>query len=91
MLWFCTVWKVGVNSVEILILSLKSVHCSKMDFKNSGPPADVQLQVHPQVRHIDVWPISKESQQARVISLVAVAMTPDGGGNAVGCTVIQDF
>lgn len=64
-----------------------------MDLKKSGPPADVELQVHPQVRHIDDWPIWAESQQAWVISrLAAAATTPDGGGGmAVGCTVIQDF
>lgn len=64
----------------------------KMDSNKSGTPADVDLPVHPQVRHIDDKPVWAESQQARVISPAAVATTPDGsGGLAVGCTVIQDF
>lgn len=49
----------------------------------------LELQVHPHVRRIDDLPICAESQQAWVISLAAMATTPDGsGGMAVGCTVI---
>lgn len=76
---------------QILLLSFVW-NALKMDSKTSGPPADLELQVHPHVRRIDGQPIWAESQPAWVISPAAVATAPDGsGGIAVGCTVIQDF